>query len=303
MIGDDDNDSELNSYLQAKDGLSAEIRKVSPESPPGHIDAAILAASRKAVGSKPMGAAAPFSNRWHVPIAIAAVVVLSVLVVFNIPDDSIPVRYEPASDIQSGAVLDTLDEDFPDPNTPLEKALLLKKESTEESEADTFTATQQAGRLAPQRPAADAPAVPADERRREPEPISLMREIGSSAGSRANEAENAVPVEAPMQIRQSVQTESRAVAGSIESMAVENTAVDSVAANLEQKQLAVEISQCTLPRPEICTEEYMPVCAVRDTGVRCVTTPCDSTEHIEYSNACAACSDADVISYTDGRCE
>ncbi|NNE37833.1 MAG: hypothetical protein HKN08_05960, partial [Gammaproteobacteria bacterium] len=54
--------------------------------------------------------------------------------------------------------------------------------------------------------------------------------------------------------------------------------------------------------PDDCAEIYMPVCAVRDTGIRCVTTPCESTERIDYSNACSACRDPEVISYTDGQC-
>jgi len=61
--------------------------------------------------------------------------------------------------------------------------------------------------------------------------------------------------------------------------------------------------QCTDPRPELCTLDYRPVCATRDTGVRCVTTPCDSTELATYSNACAACADPRVVSSTQGACE
>ena len=61
--------------------------------------------------------------------------------------------------------------------------------------------------------------------------------------------------------------------------------------------------QCADTRPEICTLDYRPVCAPRDTGVRCVTTPCDSTELATYSNACAACADPRVVSSTEGACE
>jgi hypothetical protein len=60
--------------------------------------------------------------------------------------------------------------------------------------------------------------------------------------------------------------------------------------------------ECPDPRPEMCTEEYRPVCALRDTGVRCITTPCPSTEWKTYGNACAACSDSDVIGYKLGEC-
>lgn len=62
-------------------------------------------------------------------------------------------------------------------------------------------------------------------------------------------------------------------------------------------------TQCKSPRPEMCTREYRPVCATRDTGIRCVTTPCPSTEQITKSNACTACSDEKVFSYSVGECK
>jgi len=60
--------------------------------------------------------------------------------------------------------------------------------------------------------------------------------------------------------------------------------------------------KCEDPRPELCTMDYRPVCALRDTGVRCVTTPCPSTEWNTYSNACSACSDPAVRGYKYGEC-
>lgn len=59
---------------------------------------------------------------------------------------------------------------------------------------------------------------------------------------------------------------------------------------------------CKDPRPQMCTREYRPVCAKRDTGVRCVTTPCPSEEWVTKSNACTACSDEKVFGYLDGAC-
>lgn len=53
----------------------------------------------------------------------------------------------------------------------------------------------------------------------------------------------------------------------------------------------------------MCTREYFPVCATRDTGVRCVTTPCPSSEEKTYSNGCTACSDVKVLEYRLGACE
>lgn len=61
-------------------------------------------------------------------------------------------------------------------------------------------------------------------------------------------------------------------------------------------------TECEAPRPELCTEQYAPVCATRDSGVRCFTTPCPATEKISYSNACSACADARVFYHKLGEC-
>lgn len=60
---------------------------------------------------------------------------------------------------------------------------------------------------------------------------------------------------------------------------------------------------CTDPRPEVCTQQYDPVCSTVDTGIRCVTTPCPSTEQRTDPNGCVACSDERVLSYGPGACE
>ena len=59
---------------------------------------------------------------------------------------------------------------------------------------------------------------------------------------------------------------------------------------------------CTDPRPQACTQIYDPVCATRDTGIRCITTPCPSSEQKTMSSSCNACSDAKVSSYVKGEC-
>lgn len=66
---------------------------------------------------------------------------------------------------------------------------------------------------------------------------------------------------------------------------------------------ATLITPCQDPRPQICTSEYRPVCATKDTGIRCVTTPCPSTEEATYATGCTACSDSRVGSYRPGKCE
>ena len=63
------------------------------------------------------------------------------------------------------------------------------------------------------------------------------------------------------------------------------------------------IIQCEKTRPNICTMDYRPVCATRDNGIRCVTTPCLSTETATYSNGCSACADSKVLYYVTEECE
>jgi hypothetical protein len=62
-------------------------------------------------------------------------------------------------------------------------------------------------------------------------------------------------------------------------------------------------TQCEDPRAEACTREYNPVCAIRNTGVQCITTPCPSMEEITYATGCTACADDTVIKYTLGACK
>lgn len=62
---------------------------------------------------------------------------------------------------------------------------------------------------------------------------------------------------------------------------------------------------CPEPRakePVACTKEYAPVCAQKDNGIRCITTPCPSTNNVTYSNACLACADPEVYGYVPGEC-
>ena len=49
---------------------------------------------------------------------------------------------------------------------------------------------------------------------------------------------------------------------------------------------------CPEPRPEICTQDYRPVCAQLPDGT-----------FKTYSNGCNACSDPIVVGYRDGECQ
>ena len=62
-------------------------------------------------------------------------------------------------------------------------------------------------------------------------------------------------------------------------------------------------TECSDPRPQMCTMDYRPVCATRDTGIRCVQAPCPSSDWKTYSNGCSACSDPDVSGYRGGSCD
>ena len=61
--------------------------------------------------------------------------------------------------------------------------------------------------------------------------------------------------------------------------------------------------ECVVPRPEMCARDWRPVCGLRDTGMRCVTTPCPSWETKTYGNACAACADPAVYGWRPDECE
>ena len=51
------------------------------------------------------------------------------------------------------------------------------------------------------------------------------------------------------------------------------------------------LSLCTDPRPEVCTQNYAPVCGVHEDGSRRT-----------YSNGCMACSNAEVVGSLPGAC-
>ena len=52
-----------------------------------------------------------------------------------------------------------------------------------------------------------------------------------------------------------------------------------------------QVITCTEPRPEVCTKDIRPVCALLE-----------STHLVTRANACWACADPYVISYREGYC-
>ena len=66
---------------------------------------------------------------------------------------------------------------------------------------------------------------------------------------------------------------------------------------------ATGLTHCSDPRPQICTMDYVPVCALRVTDTRCIAAPCSSGDWVQYPNACSACADKQVRGYLKGECQ
>ncbi len=72
-----DNDKELNDYLQGNSELSQRYQRDKGSGPPAHLDKLILDAAKNEIQPRHM-------LRWTVPLSIAAVMVIGVGIVFNI---------------------------------------------------------------------------------------------------------------------------------------------------------------------------------------------------------------------------
>ncbi|MCZ6525501.1 MAG: hypothetical protein O6928_02935 [Gammaproteobacteria bacterium] len=101
-------EQELQDYLQGDSELSKTYQLASKELPPAHLDDVILAASRKAVKSKPYLAFSPFASNWHVPVALAAVLTLCVTLVISLQDETgkAYLRSDPDASLQSTKGID-----------------------------------------------------------------------------------------------------------------------------------------------------------------------------------------------------
>lgn len=78
--------------------LAALYRAAAQNEPPAALDAAIRAAARRAVSSKPRLAGSLFSRSWGVPVSIAAVIVLSVSIVTVIREEAPEIVEPPRAD-------------------------------------------------------------------------------------------------------------------------------------------------------------------------------------------------------------
>lgn len=70
----------------------------------------------------------------------------------------------------------------------------------------------------------------------------------------------------------------------------------------QQHSNASDYIPCPEDQISVCPKAEHPVCADVDTGIRCITTPCPSTEQQTFTNACNACENPKVLGYRDGKC-
>jgi hypothetical protein len=81
-------DRELDALLNGRSDLSTTYRRASVEEPPAHLDAAIRAAARREAGSRPGKSMA--RDRWVMPAAAAAVLVVGFSLAVLVRDDPPP---------------------------------------------------------------------------------------------------------------------------------------------------------------------------------------------------------------------
>jgi putative hemolysin len=60
----------------------------------------------------------------------------------------------------------------------------------------------------------------------------------------------------------------------------------------------LKANDCTEPRTQACTKEYVPVCGWLNLSIECNNPPCKNT----YGNKCTACADKTVAYWTEGQC-
>ena len=56
-----------------------------------------------------------------------------------------------------------------------------------------------------------------------------------------------------------------------------------------------DITRCTDPRPEVCAQNYLPVCGTGNPAIQSGWTT--------FSNACTACTVISVSAYKEGACD
>lgn len=168
--------------------LSRLYREGAQEEPPPHVDAAILAAARRAVHSGPSPVGKPHAppRRWHVPLALAAVLVLSVSMVILSPE----VERLPQSAPQEAPSAQIYEQHAPQeqraPETPSASALSAPASPAPQS----APSAQRSDRTASPKRSEGLPAVVQEERTVRQED-ALQRSEAQTATARDTEAQKA----------------------------------------------------------------------------------------------------------------
>ncbi len=163
--------------------ITARYRQASTEQPPMHVDQAVLAAARQAV--KPR-AFATFGNQWLAGGAMAAVVVLSVLLVVLMPEqarqpvleldtyESAPAKTPAMTGESRQEQVDHVNKPAAEP-APLQKDEVRRERQQPATEPAIPAPTQSFKKVAPKRSATPPAAPPATEQEfmRQPQPVPM----------------------------------------------------------------------------------------------------------------------------------
>ena len=74
---------------------------------------------------------------------------------------------------------------------------------------------------------------------------------------------------------------------------------------MSQQSKAIDMDgyvSCKEPRPVFCPEIYSPVCALIDTGIRCIMAPCPVDKYETRPNSCQARISNNLYGYLPGVC-
>jgi len=182
--------------------VSAHYRELGAEEPPRALDEAILAASRRAVDSRPAPLVAPTGRgRWYFPVAAAAVIMLAVAVTVQVerqkPDDEFLAQAPPPAPVQKEA------------QPQEERASSAQRGADQRGAAVGVERPKPAPKpISPPRAFTPDPAAPASAPPAVPQSNDALRDLAKSAEGLAAAAEPARPAEASPRARAQVQPRS-----------------------------------------------------------------------------------------------